>query len=69
MIKYDLDDLKRLQELELQILKEIMRICDAHDLKYYAYGGTAMELFGIMVLYHGIMILILQCLEMTMISY
>ena len=40
--KYKPDDLKHVQELELKILKEIISICESHDLKYYAYAGTAL---------------------------
>lgn len=40
MITYDLDDLRHLQLLELKILKEVISICEKHDLKYYAFGGT-----------------------------
>ena len=40
--EYDPDDLKRVQDLELKILKEVISICEKHGLKYYAYGGTAL---------------------------
>ncbi len=39
--EYDPDELKHVQKLELKILKEVISICEAHGLKYYAYGGTA----------------------------
>lgn len=41
-LSYTLEDLKHLQELELKILKEVASICEAHDLTYYAYAGTAL---------------------------
>ena len=41
-LSYSLDELKHLQRLELKILKEVASICEAHDLKYYAYAGTAL---------------------------
>ncbi len=34
------DDLRRLQLVELDILKEFLRICDKYHLRYYALGGT-----------------------------
>ena len=39
---YKPDDLKHVQQLELKILKEVISICESHNLKYYAYGGTAL---------------------------
>lgn len=40
--KYDPDELKHLQQLELKILKQVISICETHGLKYYAYAGTAL---------------------------
>lgn len=34
------DELKRLQETELEIFKEIHRICQKHGIRYYMIGGT-----------------------------
>ena len=34
------NDLRRLQLVELDILKEFLRICDKYHLRYYALGGT-----------------------------
>ncbi len=34
------DDLRRLQLVELDILKEFLRICKKYHLRYYALGGT-----------------------------
>lgn len=39
--EYRPEDLKRVKEIELEILIEFIRICEKHDLKYFAYGGTA----------------------------
>ena len=40
--KYDPNDLKHLQQIELKILKEVISICESNNLKYYAFGGTAL---------------------------
>lgn len=40
--EYDPAELKHLQQLELKILKEVISICESHDLKYYPHGGTAL---------------------------
>ncbi len=37
---YDDDELKHLQEVEFMILKDVVSICDKHNLDYYLYGGT-----------------------------
>ena len=34
------NELRRLQLVELDILKEFLRICDKYHLRYYALGGT-----------------------------
>jgi lipopolysaccharide cholinephosphotransferase len=34
-------DLRRLQLTELRILRELQRICEAHSLRYYLIGGSA----------------------------
>ena len=33
-------DLKRIQEIELEILDEVMRICDKNNIKYNLEGGS-----------------------------
>lgn len=38
--EYDEKSLKRIQELELEILKDFMEICDRHDLTYFGIAGT-----------------------------
>lgn len=35
-------ELKKLKETELQMLIEFIRICKAHDLRYFLLGGTAL---------------------------
>lgn len=40
--KYDEKTLKKLKELELIILKEFISICEANDLQYFLYGGSAL---------------------------
>lgn len=37
---YDSETLKRLQQLELSILKDFMDLCDRHDLVYFGIAGT-----------------------------
>lgn len=38
--EYDKKTLNHLQNLELMILKDFVRICDENNLKYYIYGGS-----------------------------
>lgn len=35
-----MDKMKRLQQLELEMFKDFIRICTAHNLTYYIIGGT-----------------------------
>ena len=37
-----MDDLRKLQLIELSILKEFILICEKHNLRYYAAGGTVL---------------------------
>lgn len=37
--------MNKLQEFELEILEEFVRICKKHNLKYYLYGGTLLGAF------------------------
>ncbi len=48
MKEYDEVTLKRLQSIELMILNDFKRICQKHNLQYFAYAGT-----GIGALRHG----------------
>ena len=38
--EYDDETLKKLQNLELMVLKDFIKICDENDIKYYIYGGS-----------------------------
>ena len=40
--EYKDEDLKKLQSLELMILKDVAAICDKHNLEYFIYGGTGL---------------------------
>ena len=40
------NDLRKLQLVELDILKEFLRICKKHHLRYYALGGTLLGEIG-----------------------
>lgn len=42
MFEYDDKTLKHLQEVQLMILKDFIKICEKNNLEYYAYGGTAL---------------------------
>ena len=37
---YDFKTLKKLQNIELMILKDFIKICEENDLRYYIYAGT-----------------------------
>ncbi|MBQ6098516.1 MAG: LicD family protein [Methanobrevibacter sp.] len=37
---YDLETLNKLQNMELMILKDFIKICAENNLKYYMYGGS-----------------------------
>ncbi len=39
-MEYTPAELKRVQETEIDILKEIIRVCDEYGLEYWVYGGT-----------------------------
>lgn len=38
--KYTDEEIKHLQDVELMILKDVVKILEKHDLKYYIYGGS-----------------------------
>ena len=38
--EYDEKTLKKIHEVELEILKDFMDICDRHDLTYFGIAGT-----------------------------
>lgn len=46
--EYNEAELKRLQKLELEILKDFLKICEEHGLSYFGFAGT-----GIGALRHG----------------
>ena len=39
---YEPEVLKRLHEVQVQILKDFVYVCDKYDLKYFAVYGTAL---------------------------
>ena len=38
--KYDPEDLKKLQNILLSMLKDILKICDENDINVFAVSGT-----------------------------
>ena len=40
--KYNDNDLKHLQNVELMILKDVIDFCDKHNINYYMYAGSAL---------------------------
>ncbi|WP_296882739.1 phosphorylcholine transferase LicD [uncultured Methanobrevibacter sp.] len=40
MAEYDKNTLKHVQDVQLMILKDFIKICEKNNLEYYAYGGT-----------------------------
>ncbi|MDO5849565.1 MAG: LicD family protein [Methanobrevibacter sp.] len=40
--EYDPEDLQKIKDLELMILKEFVRICDENEITYFLDGGTAL---------------------------
>lgn len=41
MIEYTPEVLKKLQQYELEILKDFIRVCEENDLHYFGFAGTA----------------------------
>ena len=39
--EYDQVTLKRLQQMELEILRDFQDLCERHNIDYFAGGGTA----------------------------
>lgn len=40
MYKYKTEDLSKLRKIQIEILTEIIRICDKHSIKWFTDGGT-----------------------------
>lgn len=40
--KYDPEELKHLQQVELMILKDIIDVCEKNNITYFIYGGSAL---------------------------
>ena len=38
--KYTDEEIKHLQDVELMILKDVVKILEKHNLNYYMYGGS-----------------------------
>lgn len=56
-------ELSKLQEAELDIFKEFIRICQENHLRYFICGGSFWGQSGIRALFLGMMISMLQCLD------
>lgn len=39
-MKYNLEDLKRVQRIELEILEEVIRVCNENNINYFLEAGT-----------------------------
>lgn len=39
---YDKETLRKIQKIELMILKDFIKICEDNDLEYFLYGGSAL---------------------------
>lgn len=39
-MKYNLEDLKRVQRIELEILEEVIRVCNENNINYFLEVGT-----------------------------
>ena len=43
-MKYRPEDLRHLQEVEIEILQEIIRVCEENHISYFTYAGTTLGL-------------------------
>ena len=41
-MEYNPAELKRVQEIEIDILKEIIRVCEEYNISYFTYAGTTL---------------------------
>ena len=62
--EYDKKELEKLRKILLEMLDEVVRICDKHHLTYFLAGGTALG--AIKVMYLGMMMLMSSCQEKIM---
>ena len=53
--------ISELKKIEFDILADIHEYCAANNITYFLWGGHYLEQSGIMVLFHGMMILISRC--------
>lgn len=60
--------LRDAQLIMASILKDVKKICDKHNIRYFLDAGTLIGQLDIKVLYHGMTILILECLEKIIIN-
>ena len=56
---YEPEILSRVQQMELEILKDVMDLCDSHGL--LCFGMAGLERFGIRGLFRGMTTLTLPC--------
>ena len=40
-MKYKDDELKKLQETEIEILRDVARVCEENNIQFFSVGGTA----------------------------
>ena len=62
------EELRKLQLYQLDILKEVDRICQKHHIKYYISWEVCLELLGIKGLFHGMTISISHYFGMIMLN-
>ena len=41
-MEYSREDLKKVQKIEMQILEEVIRVCDENGITYFTIGGTTL---------------------------
>lgn len=55
------EELRKVQLTQLEMLREVVRICDMHGIDYGSQEEHNLEPFAIMDLFPGMMIWILLC--------